>query len=1168
MEIENYIEIIKKNQFNILSFLNSNESMEENYQNITNFFDDQQIRNNKYEMKLFLRLIVHLSNYHHRSTNFYHKIEMILLYFKDEFHKYFTNSEIFEIFESNKRILLFLIEQKIILFDESIYKSISRIKNYFLYFENEIKSFEKNRNQKGKQENKKENDSDKFSEGLVLFKFNHEEEIDDQKKFLFNEKRKVGENDNEICKLIRNDSVEEFDKYITDNNISLNSKVNESIFETNTILTNKKASLIEYASFFGSIKIFNFLHSHKASLTPSLWIYGVHGCNEEILNILESNNIKPEDETYSKCFEEAIKSHHNDIAYYIGYTFLQVNSDIIIENNKYCHQYYNFMLFENLLINKYVVKLVEYDYYTLVKLLLPSFNVNKKIEMSDSFLKKFDQFRWSKKTVEKPILAFAIEKGNVDIVKLILSSPQIDFNIKLVEKTNWYRINDDAESLKENWIVEKTMLQVAFENKTKNFQLIETLLSTTSININDTITIQMNTNDEIVKTKKTILHLAVEEGNLKILRLLLSHPKINVNSKYLVTENDSTILKNITALQIAVDTENIEICKLLISHPKIDNNFVSKDSKSNETLLSSAVQNKNIEIVKLLLSKFNININAIVEANVIRINKSGRGKNLVKIKRTALCIAIENNDIDITKALLSYPNINVNIASIETSAKFTTEETPLFIAVHNNCIDIAKLLLANPRINVNAKSTMISQKYKIEIPLLYRAVEIKSIDIVKLLLSNPNIFINDTFNKEYEYKNTISKKTAIQLAIEMDQSKIAQVLLSNPNIDVNCKYTVVKNNSINLVNLALLKTAVENSNIEIVKLLLSKPKIDLNFVSTNYQSKMNDEIDSDYDEEKDRTIKETVLGIAVKLHDTKIVKLLLSYQSIDVNIQVIEESKESTSEKTPLFIAIENEYDDIVKLLLSNPNINVNMKSSEIRILASYKAQKTPLYKAVENKSTEIVKLLLSNPNIDVNDLSIESTIKMTLKQTALYYAVEKKLTSIIALLLSNTNTNPNIKSEEILPDSTLKSEKTPLFKAIQDRSLLIIEFLVKYPSIDVNVKSLETKNSSCGIMRCEKTPLYLAVENIQQEIIQTLLKNRKIDVNLLSCKTINIDGENFIKTDSPLHIAALSEKLDIINLLLKNKKIDVNVKDEHGKTPIELVSNKKVISLLKQKIE
>lgn len=185
MEIENYIEIIKKNQFNILSFLDSNESMEENYQNITNFFDDQQIRKNKYEMKLFLRLIVHLSNYHHRSTNFYHKIEMVLLYFKDEFHKYFTNSEIFEIFESNKRILLFIIEQKIILFDESIYKSISRIKNYFLYFENEIKSFEKNRNQKDKQENKKENDSDKISEGLVLFKFNHEEEIDDQKKFFF-----------------------------------------------------------------------------------------------------------------------------------------------------------------------------------------------------------------------------------------------------------------------------------------------------------------------------------------------------------------------------------------------------------------------------------------------------------------------------------------------------------------------------------------------------------------------------------------------------------------------------------------------------------------------------------------------------------------------------------------------------------------------------------------------------------------------------------------------------------------------------------------------------------------------------------------------------------------------------------------------------------------------
>ena len=54
----------------------------------------------------------------------------------------------------------------------------------------------------------------------------------------------------------------------------------------------KKITLIEYAAFFGSIQIFNYLKLNKISLTPSLWKYAIHGNNAEIIQILEENHFQ------------------------------------------------------------------------------------------------------------------------------------------------------------------------------------------------------------------------------------------------------------------------------------------------------------------------------------------------------------------------------------------------------------------------------------------------------------------------------------------------------------------------------------------------------------------------------------------------------------------------------------------------------------------------------------------------------------------------------------------------------------------------------------------------------------------------------------------------------------------------------------------------------------
>ena len=66
-----------------------------------------------------------------------------------------------------------------------------------------------------------------------------------------------------------------------------------------------KITLIEYADFFGSIQIFNYLRKNGAELESSLWIYAVHGQNPEIINFLEENKIFPSKNdvlTFKKIF--------------------------------------------------------------------------------------------------------------------------------------------------------------------------------------------------------------------------------------------------------------------------------------------------------------------------------------------------------------------------------------------------------------------------------------------------------------------------------------------------------------------------------------------------------------------------------------------------------------------------------------------------------------------------------------------------------------------------------------------------------------------------------------------------------------------------------------------------------------------------------------------------
>ena len=310
----------------ILEYID-NDNDEENFENLIKLIKNQKIHDDRNNFRLFLKLLLFLSKHHYRNQFFFNKIEKILLIFKKEIQSQFANLELFYFFKGSKRLLLSLIEEKLIVIDQTIYNIISKNKyllsNYPQYFFPECKQF-------------------------MFFIMAKCIEHDFPKNF--EQKRKIGENENYIAELIKKDLIEEFITYVNKTNYSLNSEIGASIFETNNLLLKKKTTLIEYSAFYGSIQIFKYLYLNNVELTPDLWIYAVHSRNPEIFFVLESNKIKPIDTTYQQCLKESIKCHHNDVADYIFNNLIISNdNEFDFDNNIYSYsfQYHNYSFFPN-----------------------------------------------------------------------------------------------------------------------------------------------------------------------------------------------------------------------------------------------------------------------------------------------------------------------------------------------------------------------------------------------------------------------------------------------------------------------------------------------------------------------------------------------------------------------------------------------------------------------------------------------------------------------------------------------------------------------------------------------------------------------------------------------------------------------------------------------------
>ena len=124
MSIQHYLETMKMIQTNFIDYIENEQNDEEYYMNLIQIFEKEKISSNTQELKSLLYLILMVSNNHFRNSNFFEKIEQIINIFQNEIKSTLSNHEIFYLFKRNKRILLYLISNKIIDMDENITKLI------------------------------------------------------------------------------------------------------------------------------------------------------------------------------------------------------------------------------------------------------------------------------------------------------------------------------------------------------------------------------------------------------------------------------------------------------------------------------------------------------------------------------------------------------------------------------------------------------------------------------------------------------------------------------------------------------------------------------------------------------------------------------------------------------------------------------------------------------------------------------------------------------------------------------------------------------------------------------------------------------------------------------------------------------------------------------------
>ena len=210
--------------------------------------------------------------------------------------KLFSSRELHQIFTSLP-LLLVLYKNGFIDIETIVERSVANF-NEFMYFIYEIK------------------DADRPHYRNIVPKLDNRVQI--RQKLMVKEQhdelREIATNPSPLAEMVRNDDIDSFQLLVSQTNLSLASRIPYSFYAfcDNLNIYSNAPFLIEYAAFFGSIKIFKFLHMNKARYSENIMLYAIAGGNYDIIHLLEPSIAFNED-----CLDIALKFHRNDIFRYI-----------------------------------------------------------------------------------------------------------------------------------------------------------------------------------------------------------------------------------------------------------------------------------------------------------------------------------------------------------------------------------------------------------------------------------------------------------------------------------------------------------------------------------------------------------------------------------------------------------------------------------------------------------------------------------------------------------------------------------------------------------------------------------------------------------------------------------------------------------------------------------
>ena len=508
-----------------------------------------------------------------------------------------------------------------------------------------------------------------------------------------------------------------------------------------------------------------------------------------------------------------------------------------------------------------------------------------------------------------------------------------------------------------------------------------------------------------------ILYSAVENEDVKAVEYLLSKSEIDVNYYYEQQQKKYTYYNNYNTKQKQINkVHNVE------NKPLKNDEQDKSINKSYKTLLQLAVSKGNNEIISLLLNISNININdqSIDKNYFFYYNDGNHGPDVevttkIRTMKSALLIAIENNDIEDVELLIKHPKIDVNDALINEyfyeynfSDSYNREyagdvenetetKTALYLAIEQNNPKIVQLLLSHPEIDVNRPSKII----------------LNADDIINLFKS-----IESDTCEYYPYEHAavpeLEEARPIEIAESVNNIEIISLLLSNPNINADTnKYLndAIASGNINAFNSILSSTksdvnealqgvlhkAVMEGNIDMVNELLNRPEIDVNSVFNNF----------------------TAIQIAAQNGNLEVFKALLNKPEIDINTIYVG--------LTPIVIAAKNNYLEIFNILINHPIIDIKYLFSG----------QFALNEAAEKGNIDIFKILFENPEIDINFHNQEG-------YTALHYAVLGGNVEIVKMLLSRPEIDVNVMSHD----------KTAFQIAVELKNLKIVQIFLERPDV------------------------------------------------------------------------------------------------------------------------